>query len=522
VRAFISIPLAGLFVFLAAFNVWIMLTGRGASPRSRRIWTQIHRVCGYAFISLFVIFCYFMLLRIRSLDELSPRIVLHLSLAFILAPLLFVKVIVVRYQKSAWNLLITLGVTIFAVAFTLVSMNVAVHYLRDVVPHKVPFAISLRVIVATIIAAGIAFFAKAKQSKPKTPAAPPAPVGPPTKESNLRDEVLHLTLARIESQTHDAKTLRFVLPSNQQISPKPGQFLTFDWMIDGKPVKRSYTICSSPTQRNFVEITPKRVENGHVSKFLNDRATIGMTVKARGPYGKFHFDESKHKRIVLIAAGSGITPMVAMLRYIDDLCLTVDVTLIYCVRTERDLIFANELVTLSSRIPGFRYAVVLSQAGDEWKGWKGRLRREVLDREIDKPLDCMFFLCGPPSFMDLARSLVNDMGVETSRVLQESFGGGVSGEKASVTATGPLEIRLARSGLSYHMSSSGTVLENSEQNGVLIPSGCRQGNCGTCATKLLSGNVRMDNEEALTEELRVQGFILPCVSRPLSNLILDA
>jgi len=103
VRASVSIPLAGLFIFLAALNVWIMLTGRGATPRGRRIWTQVHRVCGYTFISLFVIFCYFMLLRIRSADELSPRIILHLSLAFILAPLLLVKVIVVRFRKSAWN-----------------------------------------------------------------------------------------------------------------------------------------------------------------------------------------------------------------------------------------------------------------------------------------------------------------------------------------------------------------------------------------------------------------------------------
>jgi len=124
--------------------------------------------------------------------------------------------------------------------------------------------------------------------------------------------------------------------------------------------------------------------------------------------------------------------------------------------------------------------------------------------------------------MELSRSLLKDMGVEASRVLQETFGAAVSGEKASVTTSGPLEIRLARSGVTYHMSSRETVLASSEQNGVLIPSGCRQGNCGTCATKLLRGNVQMDNEEALTVELRAQGFILPCVSRPLSDLTLDA
>ena len=521
-RAFISIPLAGLFVFLAVFNIWIMLTGRGASPHSRKMWIQVHRISGYAFISLFAIFCYFMLLRIRSADEMSPRVILHASLAFMLAPLLLVKVIVVRYQKSAWNVLITLGVTIFAVAFTLVSMNLAVHYLRDIPAHKVPFAISLRVIVAVVIAAAIAFFAKGKKPTPNPPAAPLLPANPPSQQPSATGEVLHLTLARIEPQTHDSKTLRFVLPASQRISPKPGQFLTFDWMIEGKPVKRSYTICSSPTQRSFVEIMPKRVENGYVSKFLNDQAAVGLTVKAHGPYGKFHWDESKHQRVVFIAGGSGITPMIAMLRYIDDLCLNVNATLIYCVRTERDIIFENELATIQKQVPGFRHVVVLSQASAQWRGWKGRLRREILEREIAQPLESTFFLCGPPLFMELSRSLLKDMGVEASRVLQETFGAAVSGEKASVTASGPFEIRLARSGVTYHISSRETVLASSEQNGVLIPSGCRQGNCGTCATKLLSGNVQMDNEEALTEEMRAQGFILPCVSRPLSDLTLDA
>lgn len=520
-RAFISIPLAGLFVFLAGFNVWIMLSGRGVTPRGRRIWTHIHRACGYAFISLFVIFCYFMLLRIRSADELSPRIALHLSLALILAPLLLVKVMVVRYQKPAWNVLITLGVAIFAIAFTLVSMNVAVHYLRAVVPHKVPFAMSLRVIVATIIAVTIALFAKGR-AKPKPPAVPLAPAHPPSQQSSAAGGVLDLTLARIEIQTHDAKTLRFVLPPDQQITWRPGQFLTFDWMIDGQSVKRSYTISSSPTQRRFVEITPKRVDSGYVSQFLNDKAGLGMTVKARGAYGKFHFDETKHKRIVLIAGGSGITPMLAMLRYIDDLCLAVQTTLIYSIRTGRDVIFETELEELQKRMNGFRQVLVFSQGGEGRKTWKGRLRKEILEREVEHPLESTFFLCGPPAFMELARSLLKQMGIDPSNVLLESFGGGVSSTKTDLETSGPLEVKLSRSGLTYHTSGMETLLESSEQNGVMIPSGCRQGNCGTCATKLLSGNVNMDNQTGLSDHLRAQGFILPCVSRPLSGVILDA
>lgn len=519
-RVYISIPLAALFVFLAAFNVWIMLSGRGATPRSRKIWTQVHRICGYAFIALFIIFSYFMLLRIRYTDELEPRIVLHMALAFILAPLLFAKVLVVRYQKSAWNVLIALGVSILTIAFTLVAMNVAVHYLRNVIAHRVSFTGSLPIIIGAIVAAAIGFFVKSRPPKP-----PDAPLPPATssgRQANGADEALNLILARVETQTHDSKTLRFMLPPGKLISPKPGQFLTFDWSIGGNSVKRSYTISSSPTQRNFVEITPKRSETGLVSKFLNDASAVGLAVKARGPYGKFCFDQEQHKRIVLIAAGSGITPMMAMLRYIDDLCLVVPVTLIYCVRSERDVIFENELAAIQKRVPGFHQVLVLSQPGNEWKGWKGRLRREILDREVEQLSESTFFLCGPPPFMDHARSLLQEMGVDPARLLQESFGAGVSAEKPSTQDSGPLQVKLSRSSLSFHMSSNETLLESAEKNGVLIPSGCRQGECGTCATKLLSGNVHMDNQQALTEEMRLQRFILPCVSRPLTDITVDA
>jgi ferredoxin-NADP reductase len=489
-RAIISLPLAGLFVFLAGFNAWIMLTSRGGSPHGRRLWMQAHRICGYVFIALFATFCYFMLLRLRgSSDELSPRLTLHVGLALILAALLLAKVIVVRYQKAAWGALMALGISIFVAAFTLVTVNVAVHYLRNASPHKVPFATSLRVVAVVIILALVAVLTRGKQAKSKPDAATVSPKKPDDRESTNQLETVNLTLVRIDSQTPDAKTLRFVLPPARHLRARPGQFLTFEWLIDGKTVTRSYSICSSPVQTGYIEITPKRVENGCVSTFLNDCATVGLTVKARGPYGKFYFDQSNHGRIVLIAGGSGITPMMAMLRYIDDLCIPADATLIYCVRTEQDVIFKDELEALRGRLTGFRYVLVLSRANSEWNGWKGHLRREILEREVENSSELTTFLCGPPAFMELGRTLLKDMGIESSRILQESFGGAVAGEKHS-TDTGPLEVRFARSTVAYKSSPDETLLESSERNGLLIPYGCRQGICGTCATRLLSGRVR--------------------------------
>jgi len=248
---------------------------------------------------------------------------------------------------------------------------------------------------------------------------------------------------------------------------------------------------------------------------------VGLTVKARGPYGQFCFDESKHKRIVLVAGGSGITPMMAMLRYIDDLCIPVDTTLIYCVRAEQEVFFKTEFAALQGRLSKLRYVLVLSRPSPDWTGWKGRLRREILEREVEKPLESTFFVCGPPAFMELARALLKDMGVDRGRILHESFGGAVAAERNSAPSTGPLTVSFARSAVTCKISPDETVLESSERNGVLIPSGCRQGICGTCATKLLSGNVHMEREEALNDEMRSEGYILPCVSRPLSDITLD-
>jgi hypothetical protein len=169
VPSVISVPLAALFVFLAGFNVWIMLTNRGASPRSRRLWTRAHRISGHTFIALVAVFYYFMLLRVKgSLDELSPRLILHMGLAFLLAPLLLVKVIAVRYQKAAWNLLMALGIGIFGIAFALVALNVSVHYLRIASRHKVTVGTSEAVIVVVLALAVMGYFSGIKYSGAKS------------------------------------------------------------------------------------------------------------------------------------------------------------------------------------------------------------------------------------------------------------------------------------------------------------------------------------------------------------------
>ena len=333
-----------------------------------------------------------------------------------------------------------------------------------------------------------------------------------------------LRLASITPQTHDAKTLRFVLPSNTALHARPGQFLTFAFLFDGKKVSRSYSICSSAARSGYVEITVKRVGHGLASVFLNDRARVGLTVETNGPFGHFCFDEEKHRNIVLIAAGSGITPLIAMLRYIDDMCVDVPVTLLYCVRTKDDVIFAGELNALRSRLQRFQYHLLLSQPDPGWTGPRGHISPNFIRNAVSDVASPEFFVCGPPPFMDATRRILIDLGVVPDRIRQESFGGSTARTAPPPPAQteSELSIEFARSRKTVGVRAGQTVLEVAEEHGITIPSFCRQGQCGTCKTKVLGGHVRMDAEHGLDADSKAGGFVLTCVGHPEGEVTLDA
>jgi ferredoxin-NADP reductase len=343
-------------------------------------------------------------------------------------------------------------------------------------------------------------------------------------QAPVKDGPLILRLASITPQTSDAKTLRFIVTEGRKLTARPGQFLTFSFLFDGKKVIRSYSICSSPARSGYIEITTKRVRQGCASVFLNDRASVGMTVEANGPFGRFCFDENKHRNVVLLAAGSGITPMMAMLRQMDDLCLETNATLLYCVRTQSDILFHSELQQLQSRLKDFRHHVLLSQPHAEWPGPRGHVSAEFIQGTVRNIASQDFFICGPSSFMDASRTILIGLGVSPGRIMQESFGSSIpqSAPVLSAPAGAGTVVEFARSGKTCVLRSGQTLLELAEEQQVDIPSYCRQGQCGTCKTKLLAGNVRMSEEEGLDPDSRAQGFVLTCVGHANGAVKLDA
>ena len=524
----ISDVVAGIaFVTLAATNVVLMLEAsdpsRNGTTRARLI--ALHKAAGYLFVILLCIMVYRMSQRLVGVGitgHLPTHLVLHIVLVLVLVPLLFLKILIARRYKHSHSSLKALGIAIFVISFALVSIPTLSELLRSSNPGSLGLRLAISLVVAICLVRGtLAFRPHAPAELSRIPKILP-PATPLTTGQNAKDP-MNLLLAQIERQTRDSKTLRFEIPKERGFHARPGQFLTFQWTVDDQRVTRSYTISSSPIHENYVEITPKRMENGCVSVFLNDRAKPGLAVEARGPYGQFYFDETVHKSIVLIAAGSGITPMMSMLRYIDDLKLSTPVTLLYFVRTAADIIFENELARLGGSLPNFKYEVCLSRPDPTWQGPTGRLTEELVSRNVTDLDSRTFFLCGPSGFMDNARQFLSTLGVHQDRILQESFG-----EGSSTTKSHPLEARpvdtlvFMRSEKVCQASAGSTLLDLAEQNGVQIPYGCRQGLCGTCATRVLSGTVEMGVESGLTADQKNAGYVLPCVSRTKGTVVLAA
>jgi ferredoxin-NADP reductase len=590
------------FLLLGALNVWLVLesTARVKSSRPGSVLLTLHRIGGYAFIALFAAMSYFMLARLRNATaDTSPTVTLHLALALILSPLLFIKVLIARYYKSHYNLLLPLGLTIFVVAFVLIAGVAGPRLIRTshvqqvrLEPTAPPVPIDLNQSAALMqqrcskchnldriykttqshdewrntvnrmadYAAGspgelqfaeidrIVDYLAATQSPatpaPRTPAPPrrdhvavafisfvcltalvlivrrpanralvptPPPSQPPV-QPPAPAAPLVLQLIRITPQTPDAKTLRFAV-QGRAIEARPGQFLTFHFLFDGRRVIRCYSICSSPARTGYIEITPKRLRDGCASVYLNERASIGLTVEATGPFGQFTFDSADHRQIVLIAAGSGITPMMSMLHYIDDLCLGTPATLLYCVRSAADIIFRSELDDLQARLPNFRCRVLTSDT-------QGRITADFITQSVPHITGRDFFLCGPPPFMDAVRAILTDLGVTAGHIHQETFGTPPS--QPADTSTGIFTASFTRSAKTVSVRADQTLLQSAANEGITIPSACRQGQCGTCKTRLLEGQVQMACDRALDPVAKSQNYILPCVAYPQSNLKLDA
>ncbi|MEM7369966.1 MAG: ferredoxin--NADP reductase [Bacteroidota bacterium] len=339
-----------------------------------------------------------------------------------------------------------------------------------------------------------------------------------------------LPLTELIHETEDAATLVFEQGLVDRISYYSGQYITLKVMIDGETFYRSYSLSSTPRLDRFLAITIKRVKGGMVSNYVLDHFQAGRLVEFLAPAGNFYLETvTKNQRhVVLIGAGSGITPLMSMIRGVLFHEPQSTVSLIYANRKEEDIIFRERLTALSVKFPDRLFVQqILSQpesppSGNSLTGRinptnVGSILTPIVERSA---LPASFWLCGPNGLMETVRQGLQQLGMSSSDIHQERFVADEEMQKKQTAGHGPTRmVRLIRADktIEIQVPYGTTVLEAALAQGQDLPYSCKRGICSTCMADLEDGKVEMDNPESLLPFEIEMGKVLVCQCHPLSD-----
>ncbi len=352
---------------------------------------------------------------------------------------------------------------------------------------------------------------------------------PPPLTANWRGQ---LRVGSIIKETPNVKTFRLLPSSDDHFLPftfVPGQFLNVAFWIGGARMNRSYSISSSPTQREYLDLTVRREPRGAVSRHIVDLLKVGDKIEAGGPVGKFIFTGKEADSIVLISGGVGITPMMSISRYLTEQSWPGHIFFIYVCRTPGDYIFADEIAALERRNPKLHVVITMTRPeGTDWKGPRGHLTKELLTQSVPSLTSRRIHLCGPIPMMGATKALLAEMGVPPDQLKTEAFGtpkpspaAAGTTAKATAEATGPL-VTFSKNNKSAKIHTDQTVLELSEELGIGIEFSCSVGTCGVCKVKMTSGEVDQAVQDALDADDKTNGIILACQAKPKGEIAVEA
>lgn len=343
-----------------------------------------------------------------------------------------------------------------------------------------------------------------------------------------------LKVKRVVKETKDAISIWFEQPKDKKITYKSGQFLTLILPIAGKEVRRAYSLCSSPFTDEDLAVAVKRVDNGLMSNWLPDNLKEGQSIKIMEPMGQFTTDyaSDKKRHIVMFAGGSGITPMFSIIKSV----LTQEpesiVSLIYCNRDIDSIIFKDELSKWETKYEGRLHVIhVLDNAPMNWQGYSGLLNHDMLKKLFERIPDwgidkTTYLMCGPEGMMKNVDSLLEQHKITKDRIFKESFVQGTIDKdvkkEASASTAGELKTRevvIRYDGMEHKVTvkPSDTILASALDQGVDLPYSCQSGLCTACRGKALSGQVKLDEEEGLSQSERAEGYVLTCVGHPMTD-----
>jgi ring-1,2-phenylacetyl-CoA epoxidase subunit PaaE len=334
----------------------------------------------------------------------------------------------------------------------------------------------------------------------------------------------NLKIKEIIWETGQCATLKFKQPLFGKVRYTPGQFLTILCEIDGKKVRRSYSMSSSPDCDADIAVTIKRVENGLVSNYLLDKLKVGDSLEVMKPTGNFIFvaEPKKARHIVLIGAGSGITPLMSILKTALLTEKQSRVTLIYGNRHEGSIIFRKNLDELKAQYAD-RFTLVhsLTQPDKFWGGYSGRIDKVMVVNilsKLEKTPDTVFYLCGPQEMMQQAKEGILKLGYPAQSIKQEAFVEKATVAPISAPKIAQQEVTVVVRGKEHKVvvQAGDTILNAALDSGLDMPFSCQSGLCTACMGRKKSGEVYMEDSDALSKSELDEGYVLTCISKPLS------
>ena len=322
-----------------------------------------------------------------------------------------------------------------------------------------------------------------------------------------------LQVKEIQRLTDDAVAISFSIPKEllQSFSFKAGQYLTLSHAIDGKQVRRSYSICSAPHEK-ILRVGIKAIPNGLFSNYANKQIKVGDTIEVGAPEGRFVYEPNGKNNLLLLAAGSGITPILSIAKTALNKA-DGKVVLVYGNRSVDDSMFTNEIQTLQAAYnQRFKVVPIYSRkkTADALFGRIDMSHINYVRNTLFSQLDFDdFYVCGPSGMIKASVQALSDSGVHDENIHMEHFttDGKIDRRKVGLVQ---YEVILDDETHTFSGDASKTILEAAIEVGVDPPYSCQGGVCGSCIGRVKEGNVSMASNQILSDSEVNEGLVLTC------------
>ena len=338
-----------------------------------------------------------------------------------------------------------------------------------------------------------------------------------------------LKVKEIVKETNDTVSVSFQVPEDlkEAYAFTPGQYLTLKLTINNEEQRRSYSICSSSAED--ITVAVKRVENGLVSSYLNEVLKENDEMEVMTPEGNFTLetDQAKKRKFVGFAAGSGITPIMSMIKQLSIDEKETVFTLFYSNKMESDVIFKHQLDKLAGDNLKINYIYTRQKLNNPLL--EGRIDKSKVTELIKADLSCLnadaFYLCGPEEMIFNVKSALEEFGVLNTKIKFELFTTPVlmaekpKQQEADENFDGEALVTVIYDDeeIDFNLNKDGdTILDAAMDNDVDVPFSCKGAVCCTCKAKVTEGKVTMDANYALSDQEVEDGYVLACQSHPAS------